>query len=65
VFDVLAQVPAATSPGTELDVAAYVQPLAGQGPETIQLGMPPISPTFDAGSTATDNDSSAAIIVQP
>jgi hypothetical protein len=63
--DVLAHVPAATPPGTELDVAAYVQPVAGQAPETSPLGTPPVSPTFDAGNTATDNDSSAAVTVQP
>ena len=60
--DVAARIPTAAAPGSELDVAAYVQPIASQGPETNPLGTP-VSPTFDAGNTATDNDASAAIIV--
>jgi hypothetical protein len=63
--DVHGHVPAATPPGTELGVAAYVQPAASQGPETSPLGTAPVSPTFDAGNTPTDNDSSASIIVAP
>jgi hypothetical protein len=63
--DVVAHVPAATPPSAELDVAAYVQPVASQGPETSPLGTPPVSPAFDAGNTATDNDYSASITMQP
>jgi hypothetical protein len=62
-LDVAARIPTGTAPGTELDVAAYVQPVSGQGPETNPLGTPPVSPFFSAGSTATDNDASAAILV--
>jgi SdrD B-like domain len=59
--DVNAVIP--TAAGTEFGVAAYVQPVAGQGPETNPLGTPPVSPAFTAADTATDNDASAAIFV--
>jgi SdrD B-like domain len=61
--DVTARVPTTTTSGTELDVAAYVQPVAGQGAETNPLGTAPVTPAFDAGSTATDNDVSGSILV--
>jgi hypothetical protein len=61
--DVAARIPTTTPLGTVLDVAAYVQPVAGQGPETNPLGTPPAIPTVDAGDTSTDNDASAALTV--
>lgn len=62
--DVATRIPTATSPGTELDVAAYVQTTASQGAEANPLGTPPVSPIFDAENTATDNDDSASINIQ-
>lgn len=62
--DVAALIPAATPPGGQFGVATYVGPATNQGAETNPLGTPPVSPTFDAASTVTDNDYSATINIQ-
>jgi SdrD B-like domain len=61
--DVGALIPVLTPHGSELDVAAYVSPVATQGLETNPLGPPPAAPTVKAADTSTDNDASAAITV--
>lgn len=61
--DVGSVIPAAAPHGGQLAVLAYVAPVATDAAETNPLGAPPGSPTSDPATTATDNDSSAVLLV--
>jgi hypothetical protein len=59
--DVVMHVPPKAGDGTVLPVLAYVTPASGQPAETVPLGAAPTNPSTSAGSTTTDNDSSASV----
>jgi hypothetical protein len=58
-------VPASWPLGTAFTALVFVKPAAGQGAETIPLGVAPTTPTTDAGQTATDNDASLVLRAGP
>ncbi len=63
-IDVGSTVPDAASASGRMSVLAYVQPVAGDGPEVTPLGVPPSSPSADPAGTATNNDDSATVTLQ-